>query len=108
MADKTGLPAEEPSFFDEAQRHVDDALERRGLWGAPLAQGVRLPGVRRALARLLRVYSERQEALDEDVLNALTALLEEVRDMDTRMSELERRLGPEPAGAVPADDTADG
>jgi hypothetical protein len=79
----------EETFLDEATRQADLALDVSDAWGRPLPDGVRLKRSRSLLAKALEVYTDRQTEFDKAMLVALYALIEELRDVETRLSSLE-------------------
>jgi hypothetical protein len=101
-------PMPEESFLDEAARQADLALDMSDAWIRPLPDGIRFRRTRSLLSRALEVYTGRQTEFDKAMLVALIALVEELRDMDTRLSELEGSTGSaDPPGPVTADANAD-
>jgi hypothetical protein len=98
----------EETFLDEATRQADLALEMSDAWARPLPDGVRLKRVRSLLAKALEVYTARQTEFDKAMLVAVFALVEELRDVETRLSSLEgATAGVGTAGEGPVDSSED-
>ena len=79
------------SFLNEAERQLDVAVVHRDARIGPLPSWVKWPRLRRKVARLTGSYTGRQALFDEALMVAFASLLEECRDMGTRIAVIEGR-----------------